>query len=64
MMSWMSSFGKYMGNCLDRRTASPYEEKAIHFTMIYPEEEICYSWQEGRQKTDYILFIIHSFNIY
>lgn len=53
-----------MGNCLDRRTASPCEEKAIHFTVIYPEAEIYCSWQEGSQKIDYIIFIIHSHNRY
>lgn len=39
IMSWISSFDKYMGNCLERRTASPCENKAIHFTMIHPEAE-------------------------
>lgn len=35
----MSSFGKYMGNCLDRRTASPCEESHIYF---YCDKYICH----------------------
>lgn len=43
--SWMSSLGKYMGSCLDRRTASPCGKKSGIFHLDRPWSKNTLFWK-------------------